>query len=298
MARPSRLARKVRRAHERRQVDLRKQKSNVCECCDICPVTEVREIEKAIGESLVPPSQPQAHQRSRRSELRQFLKRNRFEADILVTLGHVQHARLASDLESRADQGRSVYWTDASRLGTEDYGCGIGVTYRFSTEKWAELSWSVRASIDVFVLEIYAIAKALEIARERCRNVEAEHRPGSVCVYSDCEDALRYFLQFERSLSRLGEIPYGGELVGPGLQAAEELCVLKITVELRFVPGHAGIVGNVKADRAAKRGAKHSVGPRKAGRLITQCGGREMLGSPEAQVFTPIPWRTHPQPDA
>ena len=150
--------------------------------------------------------------------------------------------------------------------------------------------------ICTYVLEICAIAKPLEIAWERCRNVEAEQRPSSVCIYSDCSDALKYFQRLGPSLAGLGRFPYGEELVGPGLHAAEELSTLKIAVELRYVPGHSGVRGNVKADRAARRGAEHSVGARKARRLMTLCGGREMLGSEEAQAFTPFPWRTHVHP--
>ena len=186
--------------------------------------------------------------------------------------------------------------TDASRLGDRDFSCGIGIAYLSSPETWAELSWSIRASTDVYVLEICAIAKALEIARERVRHAEAEQRPSSVCIYSDCSGALIYFLQFGPSLAGLRKFPYGEELVGPGIHAAEELGSLKIAVELRYVPGHAGVLGNVKADRAARRGAKHSVGARKARRLMTLCGGRKMLSSQEAEAFMPFPWRTHLHP--
>jgi len=42
----------------------------------------------------------------------------------------------------------------------------------------------------------------------------------------------------------------GEELVGPGAIAGEELSNLKIEVNLRYVPGHAGNKGNFKADHA------------------------------------------------
>ncbi len=244
-------------------------------------------------ESHTPSSKPQAHQQSRRSKLRQYLKRNLFEADIFITPRHDPHIQMVNDLGFSAEQDRSVYWTDASRLWDRNFTCGIGVAYLSSAERWAELSWSIRASTNMYVLEICAIAKALEIAWERCRNVEAERRPSSVCIYSDCSDALKYSQRLGPSLAGLGRFPYGEELVGPGLHAAEELSSLKIAVELRYVPGHSGVRGNVKADCAARRGAEHSVGARKARRLMTLCGGREMLGSEEAQAFTPFPWRTH-----
>jgi ribonuclease HI len=276
MVRPSRFARKARRAHERQQEEFRKQNLPSCEGCDLCSATKAREIEKAIRDSHVPFSQRQEHKQSPHSKLRQYLKKNLFEADIVITPKQIALTEVANEVDLGAEQDRSVYWTDGSRL--KDSCCGIGVAYRSSTETWAELSWSVRGSIKTHVLEIYAIAKALEIARERCRNVEAEQRPSSVCIYSDCSGALEYFLQIGQTLAGLRRLPCGEELVGPGILAAEELSALKIAVELRYVPGHTGILGNVKADRAARRGAKHSVGKRKAGRLMTQCGSRGRHG--------------------
>ena len=215
-----------------------------------------------------------------------------FQGDILIVPYHVNVARLVDDSNLDVEQKGSVYWTDASLI--QNLGCGIGVVYRSPTAPWAELSWSVQASRKTSALEMYAIAKALEIARERCCIMELEQRPNSVCVYSDCFGALEYFLQFGKTLAALRSIPYGEELVGPGLLAAEELSTLNIAVELRYVPGHTGILGNERADRAAKRGAKHSVGARKAGKLMTPRAQRGMLGLQAAQAYRPIPWRLHP----
>lgn len=291
MVRPSQLARKARRAHERQQATVRKQRLTSGEDGDFGSATNAKEIEKAVRDSHVPCSQRPVHRQSPRSKLRQFLKRNLFQGDILIVPYHVNVARLVDDSSLNVEQNRSVYWTDASLL--RNLSGGIGVVYRSATEPWAELSWSVRASTNTYALEIYAIAKALEIARERCCIMELEQRPNSVCVYSDCFDALKYFLRFGKTLMGLRSIPYGKELVGPGLLAAEELSTLNIAVELRYVPGHAGYVGNVRADRAARRGAEHSVGARKAGRLMTPCTQRRMLGLQAAQAYRPIPWRLH-----
>ena len=276
MVRPSRLARKAQRAHERQQENLRKQNLPSCEGCDLCSATKAREIKKAIRDSYLPFSQRQENRQSPRSKLRQYLKKDLFEGDIVITPEHIVLAEVANGVDFGAEQDRLVYWTDGSRL--KDSYCGIGVSYRSSTETWAELSWSVRGSIKTHALEIYAIAKALELAGERCRNVEAEQRPSSICIYSDCSGALEYFLQFGQTLAGLRRLPHGEELVGPGILAAEELSALNIVVQLRYVPGHAGILGNVKADRAARRGARRSAEKRKAGRLMTQCRSRARHG--------------------
>ena len=146
----------------------------------------------------------------------------------------------------------------------------------------------MRASEKTQILEIYAIAKALELAEERCRTVEAEQRPSSLC-----EKALDFFLQPWQSLARLREIPDGEELIGPGLLAVEELSSLDVQMELGWVPGHAGKLVNQLADQAANRGSKHCVGRRRAGRLMTLCGKREGNG---LHTSRPIPWRLHLHP--
>ena len=159
--------------------------------------------------------------------------------------------------EVNFEQDRWVFWTDGSRF--DDCRCGIGVVYRSSTLSWAELCWSAPRSIKAHVLEVYAISKALEIAWERCRDVEMEQRPSSVCIYSDCSVALKHFSRFRQTLTGLKELPYGEVLVGPGINAAERLSVLQVAIKLQYVPGHSSIQGNTYAHRAARKGAKFSL---------------------------------------
>ena len=123
------------------------------------------------------------------------------------------------------------------------------------------------------MLEVYAIAKAIEIAWERCRNLDAEQRPSNIVIYCDCPAALEFFARFRLTLSELERLAHGEELVGPGIIASEGLSALEVEVELRYVPGHAGITGNLKADRAARGGARHSVGKQEAARLVNECVG-------------------------
>ena len=58
-------------------------------------------------------------------------------------------------------------------------------------------------------------------------------------------------------------IPNGETLIGPGLLAAKSLKDLGIEVELRYVPGHSGVEGNMMAHRAARRGARQGMTQRK-----------------------------------
>ena len=209
------------------------------------------------------------------------------QGSILIAGPHVTPSRIADEVGSVAEKERVVYWTDASKR--ENLGCGNRCCPSdFHRRLGYRLSWSVRASEKTQILEIYAIAKALELAEERCRTVEAEQRPSSLC-----EKALDFFLQPWQSLARLREIPDGEELIGPGLLAVEELSSLDVQMELGWVPGHAGKLVNQLADQAANRGSKHCVGRRRAGRLMTLCGKREGNG---LHTSRPIPWRLHLHP--
>lgn len=76
------------------------------------------------------------------------------------------------------------------------------------------------------------------------------------------------------NLVELKEPVHGEELVGPGLIASEGLSALAVEVELRYFPGHSGITGNLKADLAARRGARHSVRKRKVVSLVNECVGK------------------------
>jgi len=144
------------------------------------------------------------------------------------------------------EQDRLVLWTDGSRF--DDCSCGIGLAYRSSTVAWTILSWSAPKSIKTHVLEVYAISKGLEIAWERFQDMGMEQKPSSVCIYSDCPGALEYFSRLRQTLTGLKELPYGEELVGPGIIAAERLSVLKVAIKLHYVPGHSSIEGNTRRE--------------------------------------------------
>jgi hypothetical protein len=93
-------------------------------------------------------------------------------------------------------------------------------------------------------------------------------------ISCDCQAALKLFARFQLTLSELERLAHGEELVRPGIIASERLSALRVEVELRYVPGHVGITGNLKADQAARGGARHSVRKQEAARLVNECVGR------------------------
>jgi ribonuclease HI len=181
-------------------------------------------------------------------------------------------ALVEAEKEARlcADAGRLLYWTDASSL--QNTG-GIGICYLPSTNQWVHRCWRVETTTCSQILEIYAIAKALELALQhyhKCKRYVKE-TPTKFYIYSDCVFAQEYFDQLRQSLPGLQQLRYGEELVGPGIVAANHLIRNKAEVELRYVPGHSGVQGNLKAHRGARKGAGHLMGRQKV------CTGIEQL---------------------
>lgn len=268
MVRPSQIARKARRTHQRQQESFQKQNLPICQGCHLCSATKDREDRKAIRNSGPPDTQQEEYKQSLRSKIRQGLKHILFKGTVTISPRRIALTEAANKVGSSTDQSQSVYWTDGSRLKSS---CGIGIAYCSSIGTWSELSWGVRRSVETYMLEIYAIAKALEISWKIHCDLEVEQRPTTIRIYSDCVGALEYFARFRQSLAELHRLPHGEELVGPGIIAVEGLSALKVGVELKYVPGHAGIQGNLKADRAARRGAKHAIGKPESGKLMTEC---------------------------
>ncbi|KAH6703201.1 ribonuclease H-like domain-containing protein [Leptodontidium sp. MPI-SDFR-AT-0119] len=260
MVRPSRIARKARREHERQQALLQKHNLPLCQGCESCTATEARAKQKLSRGG------GQERTQSERSRIRQGLKITLFEGVIIIHPREIALTEAALEGLNLTEHSKAVYWADGSRL--KNGSCGIGVVYSATKSSWTELSYRVRGSANANVLEVYAISKALEIAWKEARDMEIEQRPSDVCIYSDSQNALHYFQGFQHSLNGIKRLPDGERLVGPSIMATHELVALGIVVELRYVPGHSGIEGNSRADRAARKGTRYAAKQRVAGVMI------------------------------
>jgi hypothetical protein len=265
MARPSQIARKARRAHERQQEIIRAQK--LSSTCFGFETTATRKHTNAHTSTGQQASTPQ----SLRSKIRRDLKNNLFTGIVhIVDPRDVALAVAAGEVGDCAD--RLVYWTNGSRF---DICCGIGIAYCFSAEIWTQVCWRLRKCAPTHILEVYAIAKALEVAFDYCRDLEAGQMPSNVVIYSDNLGALELFAQFRLTLVKLRQIPDGERLVGPGILAAKSLKALGIKVELRYVLGHVGVKGNLMAHLAARRGAKQGIAKQEGSLLLIEGMGGE-----------------------
>ncbi|KAF7894348.1 uncharacterized protein EAF01_009799 [Botrytis porri] len=273
MVSPSRIARKARREHERQQGILKnKHKAQsarqLSRDCGANKKTSLDTHVVGCGQStivsLVAPKPIYGMRTgSLRRKTKRDLKNKLFKGVVLVEPRETALARAASEVDSYLNEDRLVLWTDGS--GSDFSDCGIGIAYHSSKYVWDDLSWRIRGQISTYLLEMYAIVRALEIGWDMCRNQGAERKPSKIVIYSDCSGALGIFNEFRNSPKRLKKLPNAEQLIVPGIIASEALSVLEVEVELRHVPGHSGVEGNVRADRAAKIGRKKSIGK---GKLI------------------------------
>ena len=91
-----------------------------------------------------------------RRRIRQVVGKYHFRGKIVVNARDVALAEANGD-DAGVEKARWVYWADGSCL--ENSWCGIGIAYRSSEDKWAELSWSVRGPLKSIFAEVCAIAK-------------------------------------------------------------------------------------------------------------------------------------------
>lgn len=150
---------------------------------------------------------------------------------------------------------RVVIYTDGS-LMDEKSGCGV-----YCEQPPFESSVALGATTSVFQAEIYAVREALEFI--------SSLPPSNVFICCDSQAAIL----------ALSSSTVTSSLVRECRKVGRQLRSQHHSIELVWVPGHAGHTGNEEADRLARHGSSHNpvgpqpfipVGPAVVGRTVKE----------------------------
>ena len=146
---------------------------------------------------------------------------------------------------ARAWRPRDTIWTDGSRFDSGEVGAACA--WRRG-ESWTRRRFHLGSNKEVFDAEVFAIYQALRICNE------GQHSGHRYTISSDSQSAIQ----------RLRT-----DSLGPGQQwarAAVEVCSRIVSrqneVSVLWVPAHAGVEGNERADQISKEatsGRQHDV---------------------------------------
>lgn len=126
-------------------------------------------------------------------------------------------------------------------------------------QDWQERVFPLPPESDTFAAEMAAIAEGLAVSLSQTLT-----QPADVCkvvIFSDCQEALSW-------VDELRQHTFSEEWLRSEINSVLRKLVtrsqcfskLGISVELRWVPAHSGVEGNVRADRAARSAAQDDSG--------------------------------------
>lgn len=141
---------------------------------------------------------------------------------------------------------------------------------------WQERVFPLPSEADASTAEMTAIAEGLAVALSQTLSQPAGTR--KVVIFSDCPGALGRVNELRQCTFSQQSLQNERNLVLRKLiTRSQYFCKLGISVELRWVPAHSGVEGNIRADIAARsaaaddsvgRGVKNGVYLDEALRLI------------------------------
>ena len=144
-------------------------------------------------------------------------------------------------------------FTDGSKethLGQEITGAGIVFMRKkkmvIQNKRWAAYKYKLRDKNTVFQAEIYAIKKSCEII------IEQVNRGLDGWVTGD--DTIDIYCDSQSAIMALNSISIQSELVSQTVDLLNQAAQNVISLTIRWVRGHQGAVGNVRADSMARRG--------------------------------------------
>ena len=133
-----------------------------------------------------------------------------------------------------------ILWSDGSK--NKSGGVGAGVTWKKGS-RWQEKSIFFNNYLEIYDAELMGILQALKIAVKE-QNINSYKQ---ITVFSDSKTAIKRCLN--------DELGPGQEIAIEIISIARNLTEKGARLWLRWVPGHANIEGNERADTLAKKAA-------------------------------------------
>ena len=134
-------------------------------------------------------------------------------------------------------------WCDGSKL--DKGGTGAAVVWEDSISgKWQEQKVCLGLNKEIFDAEIWGISEAFKVAEEKTRQVQETW-------------VINIFCDSQTTINNLRECNvYAGQALKLQIyQKAQKLVEQGHSISVAWVPGHSGVEGNERADKAAKEAA-------------------------------------------
>lgn len=192
----------------------------------------------------------------------------RFLGDVIIQSRDdaILAAREASQPRSdKCAEKELVFYVDGSSLykkGKRNAKRSAGAAVVFQADDsqiWQERVFPLPRESDAFTAEITAIAEGLAVSLSQTLTRPAETK--KVVVFSDCREALNRVDELrQRTFSEERLRSERDSVVRKLITRSQYFCRIGISIELRWVPAHSGVDGNIRADRAAQSAAEDDSG--------------------------------------
>lgn len=192
----------------------------------------------------------------------------RFVGDVIIQTRDdaILAAREASRPRSNeCEQKELVFYVDGSsfykrgkRNAKRSSGAAV-VFHAYGGQSWQERVFPLPRESDAFTAEMAAIAEGLAVAlSQTLANPTKIHK---VVIFSDCREALSRINELrQRTLSEEWLHGEPNSVLRKLITRSQYFCRIGISIELRWVPSHSGVEGNIRADRAARSAAEDDSG--------------------------------------
>lgn len=177
-----------------------------------------------------------------------------FPGKIVVLLDPIEAKKKALDHHDSTSE--LSFWSDGSRL--ENRRTGTGIVWKTEDGHWHTRKIYLGKNKEIFDAELYGIDQALNLALRAGR---PRARPSSQVTRQRLSNLRKVYvwLDSRSAINRIKNLA-----AGPGQWLARRiydntrtLLEYGINVEICWIPGHAKIEGNERADRAAKEAAEN-----------------------------------------